>query len=322
MPDDASSRRKTVVRLAVTAILLIGGIGAISTLHGLDWHAFGAALAGVALVPLAVGLAVSTLQVFAQLLRFYVLVPAEAMPPLWDLLDATAIGQLLNYATPLRTGDAYKLLRLAPASPEQAKSGRVGTLLAALLVERAADVLALFVMAAWASLDEMRAWLGSLVPSAGAAWKIGLGAFAVIAVLAIVANRLPRVLGSFLGKTWAAMRSPRFAASTGVAFLTWGLDAGTLYWTTRAGGFPLSFRDAMQCVFVLNLGIAMPVTVGNIGVFEAALGFALSRHGVPAERALAIATVEHFAKFWGLFACIGLLRLGRVTVWRPQRHPR
>jgi uncharacterized membrane protein YbhN (UPF0104 family) len=317
MTSPPASRRKTLVRAAVTVILLGGGIGAISTLHGMDWRAFGGALAGVALVPLVIALAVSTVQVFAQLLRFYVLVPPTVMPPLWELLDATAIGQLLNYATPLRAGDAYKLLRLAPGTAGEAKTGRFGTLLAALLVERAADVVGLFIMAAWASLSELEAWWLSVLPSAGTSWKIAIAFVAVALLLAVLARRLPRALGSFFDTTWGALRSPRFAASIGVALLTWTLDAGTLFWTTRAGGYPLSFREVMQSVFVLNLGIAMPITVGNIGVFEAALAFALSRHGVPAERALAIATVEHFAKFSGLGLCVGMLRLARVTVWRP-----
>jgi uncharacterized membrane protein YbhN (UPF0104 family) len=311
------SRRKVIFRIAITVILLGGGIGAVSTLHGMDWRAFGGALAGVALVPLAIGLVVSTLQVFAQLLRFYVLVPDEVMPPLWELLDATAIGQLLNYATPLRAGDAYKLLRLAPAPAGEAKTGRFGTLLAALLVERAADVIGLFVMAAWASFAELQGWWLSVMPSAGTAWKVAGAAVVVAVVLAVLARRLPRIFGSFFGSVWGAARSPRFAASIGVALVTWTLDAGTLFWTTRAGGYPLSFRETMQSVFVLNLGIAMPITVGNIGVFEAALAFALTRHGVPAERALAIATIEHFAKFSGLGLCVGLLRLARVTIWRP-----
>jgi hypothetical protein len=259
MSSPPASRRKILVRVAVTVILLGGGIGAISTLHGMDWRAFGGALAGVALLPLAIALAVSTLQVFAQLLRFYVLVPPSVMPPLWELLDATAIGQLLNYATPLRAGDAYKLLRLAPgAAPGEAKTGRFGTLLAALLVERAADVVGLFVMAAWASLSELEAWWLSVLPTAGTAWKIAIAAVAVALLLAVLARRLPRALGSFFGTTWGALRSPRFAASIGVALLTWTLDAGTLYWTTRAGGYPLSFREVMQSVFVLNLGSRCP----------------------------------------------------------------
>ena len=302
-------------------LLLAGGIGAASALRDMGWRTFAVALASVALAPLLVALLVSTLQVFAQLARFVVLLPPEGRAPLRDLLDATAIGALLNYTTPLRSGDAYRLVRLAPAGEGQ--KGRLAPLLAAIVVERIADVGVLFAMAAWASGPELVSWLSRSLPTG---WTVAALA-ALIAALAgaglVFARRLPRALGSFVGSAWGLLRSPRFASSIGVAFATWALDAGTLYWTSRSGGYPLSFRDAMQCVFVLNVGIAFPITVGNVGIFEATLGYALSRHGIPAEHALAIATVEHFAKMAGLFACVGLLRLGRLVpgLGATRRHP-
>ncbi len=315
MKDNRASRRKTIARIALTVILVGGGIGAVSTLHAMDWTAFRAALAGVALLPLTLALVVSTVQVYAQLARFVVLVPPAARHPLGELLDATAVGQLLNYATPLRAGDAYKLIRLAPDSESSAQSSqsRFSILLAALLVERVADITALFVLAAWASLSELVSWSLSLVPSRFAAIEIAGASVVLVAVVVVLVRRMPRTFGSFVGDVRGALWSPRFGRALGVSLLTWGLDAGTLYWTTRSiGGYALSFRDVMQSVFVLNLGIAVPVTVGNLGVFEAALAFALTRHGIPAADALAIATLEHFVKFSGLGLCVGTLRLGRA----------
>ena len=292
-------------------ILVGGGIGAVSSFHAMDWSAFGAALAAVSLVPLVLAIVVSTVQVYAQLARFLVLVPPGARHPLIELLDATAVGQLLNYATPLRAGDAYKLIRLAPDSGS--RKGRFSVLLAALLAERVADVAALFVMAAWASLSELVAWSRTMIPSRPAIAAVTVGC--AIAALAIVffARRMPRGVGTFLRNVRDAMWSPRFTRALAVSLVTWSLDAGTLYWTTRTvGAYALSFRDVMQSVFVLNLGIAVPVTVGNLGVFEASLAFALTRHGVSSADALAIAMLEHFVKFAGLFLCVGTLRLGRA----------
>ena len=309
-PPAGAPRRKVLVRIAVTVILLGGGIGAVSTLHAMDWGAFAGALASVALLPLTLALVVSTLQVYAQLARFVVLVPPEARQPLVELLDATAVGQLLNYATPLRAGDAYKLIRLAPAREER---GRFSLLLAALLVERVADIAALLVMAAWASFPELLAWSRTLLPSRTGLLASALGAAGLALVLALFAGRIQRLLGGFLAHVQGALWSPRFARSLAVSLLTWSLDAGTLYWTTRSvGSYALSFRDVMHAVFVLNVGIAVPVTVGNLGVFEAALAFALTRHGVAAADALAIATLEHFVKFSGLGLCIVTLRAWRA----------
>jgi uncharacterized membrane protein YbhN (UPF0104 family) len=285
----------------------------------MDWGTIGAALAGCAPLPIAFAFLVSTAQVYAQLARFVVLVPPAARGPLFELLDATAVGQLLNYAAPLRGGDAYKLIRLAP-NPEGAEGkGRLTILLAALLVERVADIAALFVMAAWASFPELAAWLGTIVPS-GSSWaKIGIGLVVTGLVAALFARRLQKLLGSFLAQVGSSLWSPRFARSFGISLVTWTLDAGTLYWTSRSvGAYALSFRDVMHSVFVLNLGIAMPVTVGNLGVFEAALAFALTRHGVSPAHAIAIAMLEHVAKFAGLFLCILSLRAG----WALRRRLR
>jgi hypothetical protein len=294
----------------------------------MDWKAFGAALAGASLLVLALAAAVSTVQVYAQLARFVVLVPPAQRHPFFELLDATAVGQLLNYATPLRAGDAYKVLRLAPAAsaaadPSPARSGRVAMLLAALLVERVADIAALLVMAAWSSLAELVAWLQTVLPSRTVLLELAVGVACLVA-LTIGARAWVPAVERFVRQVAQALWSPGFVRSWCISLLTWSLDAGTLYWTTRTigGHVPLSFRDVMQCVFVLNVGIAVPVTVGNLGVFEATLAFALTRHGMATPDALAIATLEHLVKFSGLGLCIATLRLGRLAFRRrPAPQP-
>src|SRR5580698_3119811 len=144
-----------LLRVAVTVLVVAGGIGVASTLHRFDWGTFARAIAHLSPSLLVVALLVSTVQVFAQLARFVVLLPRADRSPLRELLDATAVGQLLNYTTVLRAGDAYKLIRLAPPREPQepnrpsGANGRFSILLAALLVERVADIVALLVMAAW-----------------------------------------------------------------------------------------------------------------------------------------------------------------------------
>ena len=304
------------MRVALTALVVAGGVGAVGTLRGMGWRAVTGALANVSLVLLAVALVVSTLQVFAQLARFVVLVPRPVRPPMLELLDATAIGQLLNYATPLRSGDAYKLLRLAPGGEQ--KTPRFAPLLAALLVERVADILALLVMATWASASDLAGWSSSVVPTKWTGVEVAAGVAALVIAVFVLVAPLRRVVQRFLRQAWGSMSPLRFARSFAISIVTWSLDAGTLWWTARSGGYPVSFRDLMQSVFVLNVGIAVPITMGNLGVFEASLAFALTRHGVPAQNALAIATLEHFAKFGGLGLCIGVLRLVRAIVAKPK----
>src|SRR5277367_4139768 len=104
---------RRALKVLVTVLVVAGGVGIASTIHRIDWAAFASALARVSPVPLALALGVSTAQVLAQLARFAVVVPRAERAPLRELLEATAVGQLLNYTTALRAGDAYKLARLS-----------------------------------------------------------------------------------------------------------------------------------------------------------------------------------------------------------------
>lgn len=311
MAADSPNRRKIARTTAITIIVCASAIGIVTGLRGIDWAKFGAALLSLSPLPLACALAVSTLQVFSQLGRFVVLLPKSERRPLRELLDATAVGQLINYAAPLRSGDAYKVLRLS--ARRDAPSGRASVLVAALVAERAADVIALLVVTCWASLSTLARLEEKLEVSRVSGKVAAIGATIAIALAGgawMVVSRRPAILKRWAGHLWDALSTRRFAQGIAVALVTWLLDAATLFCTSRAGGFAIPLRGAMQAVFVLNLGIAVPITAGNVGVFEAALAFALTEQGVPIEHALVIATLEHFAKFAGLGLCVGILRLG------------
>ncbi len=285
-----------------------GGFGIASTLRRVQWATFASALAHLSPLPVALALGVSTLQVFAQLARFAVLVPRAARTPLRELLDATAVGQLLNSTTALRAGDAYKLARLS--SNAEDPKWRLTKLAAALVIERVADIVALVFVTAWTLGSLSGALSSSAVFTDETASHVAIAAAIGAIALSWIARRLPGAAGLFARDTWEAISSPRFARCFVVAVGTWILDATTLYWTARSVGCPITLRTAIPCVFLLNVGTAIPVTVGNLGIFEVSLAFALSRYGIAPERALVIATLEHVAKLAGLVLCIGILRLG------------
>ena len=64
-------------------------------------------------------------------------------------------------------------------------------------------------------------------------------------------------------------------------------------------GFPLSPPQLVLALVVLNFGISVPVSVANLGVYEAVLAFGLSRSGVPLPSAVAIATLHHGLELLG-----------------------
>lgn len=291
----------------MTVLVVAGGVGLASTLHRIDWTVFAGALAKLSALPLALAFCISTVQVFGQLARFVVILPREERPPLRRLLEVTAVGQLLNYTTPLRAGDAYKVARLS--SKGESPGGRWVPLTAGLVLERVADIVALLLVTAPTLGSLSGALKISAKPAREAVPRIVIAAVLVAFAGETLIRRPPRVVVGFARHGWQTLRSPRFILSVVVAVAAWMLDAGTLYWTARSAGSAIAFGTAVPCVFLLNVGIAIPLTVANLGIFEASLAFALCQYGIAADRALAIATVEHVAKLVGLVLCVGILRL-------------
>lgn len=300
--------RSRALRGAITVLVVAAAVGVGSTMRHIDWTRFGVALAHVAALPLALALCTSTCQVFAQLARFVVIVPRAERSPWRDTLEAIAVGQLINYTTALRAGDAYKLARLS-ANREDAK-GRFQTLAAALVLERVADLAALLFFATLGSRIPPSA--RSVIPTGAPAVR-GALVFLLAAAAVLLVPRARAILLRFATKALRALASPRFAWCFVVALGTWILDAGTLYWSARSAGSPIPFRTAVPCLFLLNVGTAVPVTVGNLGIFEATLTFALCQYGIATESALAIATIEHLTTLAGLVLCTGILRLTRYA---------
>ena len=56
----------------------------------------------------------------------------------------------------------------------------------------------------------------------------------------------------------------------------------------------------MFVLFLLNVGIAVPITLGNIGTYEAALVVGLTLWGVETNEAVAVALSHHFVQVLSL----------------------
>jgi uncharacterized protein (TIRG00374 family) len=68
----------------------------------------------------------------------------------------------------------------------------------------------------------------------------------------------------------------------------------------RAFGVSLPIASAVLVLASLNLATLLPLTPGNVGIFEAAVVLAYSWLGVPAEQALGVAVVQHLCYFAAL----------------------
>src|SRR5690606_25836727 len=90
--------------------------------------------------------------------------------------------------------------------------------------------------------------------------------------------------------TW----SKRALISFGFSILGWIFEYYSLLVLTQPFGFTLSFSQGLFILSILNLGIAVPVSLGNLGLYEGALTLGLSFYDVPLETALLISLLHHF----------------------------
>jgi uncharacterized membrane protein YbhN (UPF0104 family) len=97
--------------------------------------------------------------------------------------------------------------------------------------------------------------------------------------------------------TWRATRSlftpTRLTAALALGFGAWFAEVVILMVLCSALGSHLSFSQSVIALFVLNLGIAVPISVANVGAYEAATVMGLGQFGVGVPEALAIGTLHH-----------------------------
>jgi len=234
------------------------------------------------------------LQIFFMAMRFWFLYPKEHRTSISKVFAAMSIGQTMNAFLPARAGDFYKVASLSPkpAKPDFNILTLTGILTADKLVDLTTFLVLIFALG---SYKESSKSIGTPSPLF---WKVFLGFVVIFALV------WPRYLKSRFGKLtlWffqflkglKTLLSPKqlfFALC--MAVVVWLTEALALKLLSLYQNYPLSLTQAFFVLTVLNLAIAVPISIANIGPFEASLAFAINQLGVPLETALAIATVHH-----------------------------
>jgi uncharacterized membrane protein YbhN (UPF0104 family) len=142
--------------------------------------------------------------------------------------------------------------------------------------------------------------LGLAAKACHATW---IGALAVLlAVGATLALRRfrPAVFGKVrhaavvTWRTVRAMMTPRrLVVAVTLGVLAWAAEATSMRVLSAPFGVNLSVPQAMVGLLILNLGIAVPVSVANVGAYEAATVVGLVPFGATAAQALAIGAIHH-----------------------------
>jgi uncharacterized membrane protein YbhN (UPF0104 family) len=246
-----------------------------------------------------VALIASLAQVVLLAARLWLVFPRDERPAFLAVARAYAFGQLGNAILPGRSGDVVKIVALSRGGAADAQSRRpsMGDATGVVLVDKALDTLAFAGLAAVAGRGLIA---GALAGTVGAAWII----VPVLALLALGALSLRRLRPSVFAKMSASARRTAATARRllGPGRVSAGMLLGTAAWIAElvamvalgvGVGLHLSVLQILRGLVVLNLGISVPVSVANVGTYEAATIAGLAPAGVPAGDAVALGALHH-----------------------------
>jgi uncharacterized protein (TIRG00374 family) len=308
-PPPASCHRRILAGLAGFAI---AGALLVWALRGVHLDDVIRHIRGARTWPLLATAVVATLTFPLRLIRWRLLLRREdggALPagPLWH---AVAIGFMANNTLPFRAGELVRFVAAVRLT-----RARAGAVLSSIAVERIFDgvaVVALLGIALLMSDLPADVAVGG-VPVAHAAQVGGATvAVALVGVLLVLAfprpaervvravlpaGRLSDRLVGFLEAIrhgLSSLRSPSLLAGVVVwSLVLWLVNAFAFYLCFDAFGIAVDFWGALLLQGVLIFGIAVQLTPGFVGQFEAAIVAALALYGVPNDLASSYAIAFH-----------------------------
>ncbi len=272
---DTNERRSPLLLIVsfVLAALLLA-----LALRGIHWHETFAAIRQSRLNLILLSSLALTFSYFARGVRWRLLI--EAQTPIATLMAfwTTMISYLANNVLPARAGD---LLR--PIATSRVVKTSVSFALAAVFLERIADILLLVAMSAAASfsLGVISLWLRNVTQVFAVAGLVGAGGFLLLArmerTLGGVVSRLPipdvarSKVSSILQQFLLGLRAldhPRTAFRfVALTMVIWLLDVVTGMAIAWGMHLSLSWSEMTILLVALSLASALPSTPGNIGVF-------------------------------------------------------
>jgi uncharacterized membrane protein YbhN (UPF0104 family) len=304
--DEGEARgswRMIVVRMAATLV-----VATLVTLavRKMDFAALRGALASAAVAPLVLAALLSLTMLVSKACYWRTIVSPVATVPVRTMLwyEVSALGASL--VLPMRGGEAVRIywLRKRHGVP-------LSVIGAALGFEKVSDVTSLVLLVLpmpW--LFPKETWLGRLQVIA----SVVLVAIVVAFFLAQRARR------SF---AWVArlriFDTPRTTLTAYSCVLTsWVADATLILVVMHALGLPMHIGAALLVLLAANVAIAIPTAPGNVGALELGVAFALTKLGVPGERAAAFAILYHGVQLgtlvavWSIGAAFEALFSGRT----------
>ncbi len=273
------------------------------------WHSLG----GVPPAAIALVVALTLCQLGLQALRLWAILPRHAALTPVRTAHAFTMGEWANIFTPARAGDALKVVLVHRAAGNTVPLS-LSTAAGAVVADKIVDAGSLVLLCATAGLAGVTGLTPAAVelPRAGISGLVAIGA---LLLLGVAWSRprsrhwLTRMRHELRQGLAALTRPSKLFAALGFSLGAWLSELLALGVLCAAIGSALSPPQLVLALALLNLGITVPVSVANLGVYEAALAYGLTRSGVPLAGAVAIATLHHALQLAGTNLAAGGLAL-------------
>lgn len=248
--------------------------------------------------------------------------PASAVKPgvrAAPAFRALLAGTLGNVVLPMKLGDGVRAYVFA-----QSEAMPLVSVVSTVVLDRMIDLSA-FVVVVMLTLLVYPLPEGALHMIRYAVVALAAGFVAVMALVntdrwrraagpLTVFSRTAGQIQRFIAGLSALRRGRLLAPACVAALLSWMTRLMVIWAVFKAFNLPLPLADAAAVLVIVNLGIAIVATPGNVGPFEVAAVGALRLLSVPHEAALGFAVTLHAAEV------LPPVLIGLVLVWTGRIH--
>ena len=285
-------------RLRIVLLAVVVAATAVAIARS-DPRAIGRALAGMSWRWATMAAVLNLIGVVIDAMRLRIIVGASSRVRLRHVLQAQLVGIMGNVLFPFKLGEgarAYMLTRNHEVP--------TATAVTMVVVDRVIDalVLPIFVVIASVLLPlpstvlRYRAWmLMSLAAGSLAGVIVGRRLrerHAAGRASAAVSGTLDRIVA---GMTILGHRG-RLASAIGASLVSWTARAAILWCMLKAFHLMLPLSATVSMLVIVNLGIVVVATPGNVGSFELASAAALALWSVPSDLAFSVGIATHLVE--------------------------
>ena len=292
------SKKKVAASLIVIVLL----VAILSVTNTISWDGVFQSFKSIGIEYYLLALCMAIIQYLCVALRFIVLLLHARVPP-FQVCRIFTNGQLFNHLFPARAGDLYKVVAMKRAAYDDNFS--TAYVVSALIIERTISTLVLFVLILflvdWSEISVANLLVGDRTDQITIFLVVLTVAAAVLYLLQKKIPKLRAWLVELKRGFVTILNLRRFTLVALLSVFMWSLEVMSLKFLASPLGIDITLGQGLFVLLLLNIGIAVPVTLGNIGTYEAVVVIGLGLLGVGTNEAIAIAVSHHFLQILSLF---------------------